>query len=206
MAAKHLETAYSIEGPDRAKALYRDWANTYDTSLTDELGYVAPREVARIFRELSDADEPVLDAGAGTGLLAEHLAGITMDAIDITQEMLDQAGEKGLYRNRIQGNLLEPLAIDSGTYGGVVSSGTFTHGHVGPTCLPELIRVCRPGALFVCGCIPAVFDGKGFGSALGQLNAAGAIGPLSFREIPIYEGRDHPHASDRGLVMIFRTQ
>ena len=44
----------------------------------------------------------------------------------------------------------------------------------------------------------------GFGSALALLNAAGAIEPLSFRDIPIYEGTDHPHANDRGLVMVFR--
>ncbi len=198
-----LDNAYAIEGPDSAKELYRGWAATYDSSFAEGCGYIAPREIATVYKELSDRDQPILDIGAGTGLLAEHLQDFAVDGIDITKEMLDVAGEKGLYRNRIVGDLLQPLDMADDTYGGVISSGTFTHGHVGPACLPELIRVCRPGALFVCGCIPPVFDGMGFGSTLAILNAKGVISDLSFRDIPIYEGKDHPHAKDRGLVMVF---
>ncbi|MEL6550294.1 MAG: class I SAM-dependent methyltransferase [Pseudomonadota bacterium] len=204
MADYDLDNAYTIDGPESARDLYGRWAATYDTSFGDGWGYIAPRKIAGIYKALSDGDEPVLDIGAGTGLVAEHLESLTVDGIDITQEMLDLAGAKGLYRNRILGNLLEPLAMADGTYGGVISSGTFTHGHVGPSCLPELLRVCRSGALFVCGCIPPVFDQMGFGSTLAILNARGLIGDLSFRDIPIYEGKDHPHAADRGLVMVFR--
>ena len=200
-----LDNAYEIDGPNSAKALYGDWADTYDSSFGVGWGYIAPREIARIYADLSDGDAPILDIGAGTGLVAEHLGDRAVDGIDITPEMLDMAAAKGLYRNRIVGNLLEPLTMATDSYGGVISSGTFTHGHVGPECLPELLRVTRPGALFVCGCIPPVFDGMGFGSALAVLNARGHIGDLSFRDIPIYEGKDHPHAADRGLVMVFRT-
>jgi len=204
MADYDLDNAYTIEGPDSAKELYGQWAATYDGSFADGWGYIAPREIAAVFKELSEGNDPILDIGAGTGLVAEHLDGHVVDGIDITKEMLDVAGEKGVYRTRIVGDLLKPLDMADAAYGGVISSGTFTHGHVGPECLPELIRVCRPGALFVCGCIPPVFDGMGFGSTLAILNAQGVIGDLSFRDIPIYEGKDHPHAKDRGLVMVFR--
>ncbi len=204
MSDYDLDNAYTIEGPDSAKTLYGQWAATYDSSFGDGWGYIAPREIAAVFKELSEGNEPILDIGAGTGLVAEHLDGLEVDGIDITKEMLDVAGEKGLYRNRIVGDLLKHLDMDDATYGGVISSGTFTHGHVGPDCLPELIRVCRPGALFVCGCIPPVFDGMGFGSTLGILNAQNVIGDLSFRDIQIYDNKDHPHAGDRGLVMVFR--
>ncbi|MEO0380184.1 MAG: class I SAM-dependent methyltransferase [Pseudomonadota bacterium] len=204
MSDYDLDDAYTIKGADSAKELYGNWAATYDSSFGEGWGYIAPREIAAIYKEQSAGNDPVLDVGAGTGLLAEHLPDMVMDGIDITKAMLDQAGEKGLYRNRIVGDVLMPLEMADGAYGGVVSSGTFTHGHVGPACLPELLRVSRPGAVFVCGCIPSVFDGMGFGSTLGILNARGAISDLSFRDIPIYEGKDHPHAKDRGLVMIFR--
>lgn len=199
-----LDNAYDIEDSDSARTLYGEWADTYDSSFGEGWGYIAPREIAAIYRAMAQGDEPVLDIGAGTGLVAEHLPGLTVDGIDITPKMLDRAGEKGLYRRRILGDLLKPLDLPGNSYGGVISSGTFTHGHVGPSCLPELLRVCRSGALFVCGCIPPVFDGMGFGSALALLNARGAIGALGFRDIPIYEGKDHPHAADRGLVMVFR--
>lgn len=199
-----LDNAYEIDGPDSAKTLYGAWAETYDSSFGAGWGYIAPREIAAIFRAQVGVNTPILDVGAGTGLVAEHLGGVTVDAVDITPEMLDAAREKNLYRTLHCADVLKPLDIPDATYGGIISSGTFTHGHVGPECLPELLRIARPGALFVCGCIPAVYDGMGFGSTLAILNARGAISALSFRDIPIYEGKDHPHAGDRGLVMVFR--
>lgn len=199
-----LDDAYDINGPDEARELYGNWAASYDESFGAGWGYIAPREIAAIFRGAGGEAEPVLDIGAGTGLVAEHLRGMTVDALDITPEMLEVARAKGIYRDLIAADLLKTLPLPDGRYGGVISCGTFTHGHVGPACLPELLRVTRPGALFVCGCIPSVFDEMGFGSTLALLNATGAIGDLGFRDIPIYEAADHPHAADRGLVMVFR--
>ena len=199
-----LDRAYQIDGPDSARRLYGKWAETYDAEFGDAWGYVAPREIAGLYRaEMTPEHQPVLDAGAGTGLLAEHLDGVTVDAIDITPEMLARARDKKLYRKHILGDLTKPLEFGDMEYGGVISCGTFTHGHVGPECLPELLRVTRPGALFCCGTIPAVLDGAGFGSALAHLVATGRITPVRFREIAIYEGTDHPHADDRGLVIMF---
>lgn len=199
-----LDRAYQIDGPDEAKALYGKWAESYDSEFGSAWGYIAPREIARIYREESKGNEPVLDIGAGTGLVAEHLNGMTVDAIDITPEMLEVAARKGLYRNRIAGDLLQPLDLPTNGYGGVISCGTFTHGHVGPSCLPELLRVTWPGALFVCGTIPPVLDGLGFGSALATLVANGEITPVAFRQIDIYDKSSHDHSSDKGLVMVFR--
>ncbi|KMW58142.1 hypothetical protein AIOL_003113 [Candidatus Rhodobacter oscarellae] len=200
-----LDAAYEIDGPEDARKLYGQWAETYDDSFGSDWGYIAPREIARIYREEANGNEPVLDIGAGTGLLAEHLNGMTLDAIDITPEMLEVAARKGLYRTRIVGDLLAPLALEENSYGGVISCGTFTHGHVGPDCFAELLRVTWPGALFVCGTIPAVLDGAGFGSALAKLVAEGRITPVSFREIGIYDKDHHDHSADKGLVMVFRT-
>ena len=201
-----LGRAYRIDGPADAKRLYGDWAPSYDASFAAGWGYVAPREIARILREELRSDGPVLDAGAGTGQVAEHLAGLVVDAIDITPEMLAIAETKRLYRACILGDLTGPLPMADGAYGAVISCGTFTHGHVGPECLPELLRVTRPGALFCCGTIPAVLDGAGFGSALARLVAHDAIEPVRFREIAIYEGATHAHKDDRGLVIVFRKR
>ena len=199
-----LDNAYEIDGPESAKELYGNWAETYDSSFGEAWGYVAPRRIAELYLAESDGNTPILDIGAGTGLVAEHLRGAPVDAIDITPEMLEIARGKGIYRSLFEGDLLKPLALDDGAYGGVISCGTFTHGHVGPGCLPELLRATCPGALFVCGTIPAVLDGMGFGSALARLQAAGRITALRFAEIEIYDQKDHPHANDRGLVMVFR--
>jgi SAM-dependent methyltransferase len=199
-----LDEAYQINGPDDARRMYGDWAETYDTSFGTAWGYIAPREIAAILRGEIGPQTAVLDIGAGTGLVAEHLRGLTVDALDITPEMLEVARPKGLYRHLMLGDLTRVLDIPDASYDAIVSCGTFTHGHVGPECFPELLRITKPGAVFVCGTIGPVLDGAGFGSALARLVALGRITPVAWRDVPIYESVDHPHKDDRGLVMTFR--
>lgn len=198
-----LDRAYQIDGPDSALALYGAWADTYDAAFGDEWGYIAPREIARLLLAEAGGKTPILDIGAGTGQVAAHLQGLLTDAIDITPEMLAIAAPKSLYRQLIVGDLTLPLDLPDAAYGAVISCGTFTHGHVGPECLPELLRVTRPGALFCCGTIPAVLDGAGFGSALADLVARRKISAVRFRQIDIYENANHAHKDDKGLVMVF---
>jgi SAM-dependent methyltransferase len=199
-----LDKAYEIHGPDDARRMYGDWAPTYEESFAQAWGYIAPREIAAILRAEIAPEAEILDIGAGTGLVAEHLRGLTVDGLDITAEMLEIARPKGLYRNLIVEDLTKALDIPDHSYDAVISCGTFTHGHVGPECLPELLRITRPGAVFGCGTIGPVLDGAGFGSALARLVAHGRITPVDWRDIPIYEGATHPHTDDRGLVMVFR--
>ena len=206
MSNYDLDHAYTINGASDAKALYDRWADTYDSSFDAGHGYIAPREIAGIFKTLYDSTDPVLDIGAGTGLVTENLPDLTVDGIDISEGMLAKAAAKGLYRNRILADLTAPLPMDSDSYGGFISCGTFTHGHVGPEAFPELLRVAQPGALFVCGVIAPVYDGAGFGSRLAVMVAHGLITPVNFHDIPIYENADHDHAQDRGLVMEFRKR
>ena len=202
---RDLEKAYAIKTPADAIHFYDGWATTYDESFAKAWGYVAPREIGNCFKAVATlSEQPILDIGAGTGLLASELSGWTIDGIDISASMLEVAASKGLYRERIVADLTKPLRLSSDSYSGVISSGTFTHGHVGPACLHELLRIARPNALFCLGTNPGVFDQAGFGSALALQVAADRITPVTFKTIPIYEGTDHSHAEDQGLVAIFR--
>lgn len=201
--------AYALRTPEDSVRLYRGWAADYDETFAQAHGYVAPREIARAWLAEAAPDGrpvsgPVLDVGAGTGLVAEHLRGLTVDAVDISQEMLDAAGTKGLYRRRIRADLTQPLDIADACYAGMVSAGTFTHGHVGAACLPELMRIAMPGAVFALSINAQAFDAAGFGSAFAGLVADGAITPIRFRRAPIYEGAAHEHAGDTMLVALFR--
>jgi len=206
-AIEDLEGAYSLATPEDNAAYYRDFASHYDDGFVADTGYISAREVARVFLEHArPEDRPVLDVGAGTGLVAESLGELTIDAIDISPEMLAKAADKGLYRSRFVADLTGPLDLPGAAYGAVVSSGTFTHGHVGPVALDELLRVARPGALFCLGVNLKVFDSAGFGSAFARLVAEGRTTPLDFREIRFYERKDHEHGTDRGMVALFRKR
>lgn len=202
---KSLDGAYDLETPEDSVRIYRDWAKDYDQTFAESHGYIVPRQLAEIFDEQSDGESwPILDIGAGTGLVGQELSG-EIDAIDISAEMLEVAGAKGVYRNLIQADLTRPLEIEDAAYGGLVSAGTFTHGHVGPACLPELFRIAKPGALFCLSINVQVFDSAGFGSAFALHCADGAITPLAFRHIRYYaDEATHDHADDRGLVAVFR--
>lgn len=201
----NLKSAYSIGSVAEARRVYADWASSYDATFAVKMGYTAPQRIAALFlAEGGQTAQPVLDIGAGTGLVAEALPGLEIDGIDLSTEMLAQAEAKGLYRNRIVADLTGTLPVADGTYHGFVSAGTFTHGHVGAECLPELLRIAAPGALFCCGTRPAVYDAMGFGSALALAAARRQITPPRFYEIGIYEG-DHDHAGDAALVMVFRA-
>lgn len=205
--SEELARAYEVRTPEDSVRLYREWAESYDEGFAREHGYVAPREIAAVFRAEAGGDaQPVLDIGAGTGLVGAELRDMTVDGIDISQEMLDLAAAKGIYRRCITADLTKPLDLPDAGYGGLVSSGTFTQGHVGPACLPELMRIARPDALFVLAIRPEVFDGEGFGSAFAGLVAEGAISPVDFRRLRMYENAEHDHAGDTYLTAVFRRR
>lgn len=204
MPKPDLDNAYSLDTPEATRALYRDWAESYDQSFAEARGYRSPVEVARVFRERFDGSGPVLDIGAGTGLLGAQLAGFEVDGVDLSPEMLEQACAKGVYRDLITADLTKTLPMPSESYGGLVSTGTFTHGHVGAECLGELLRVARPGALFACSVVGPVYDSAGFGSALALLVAKSAITPVKFHDFALYDKEGDAHSDDRALIMEFR--
>ena len=201
-----LEDAYALETPDDNRRLYRDWAESYDEEFAARRGYVYPRRVAETFLEHAGTDDaPVLDVGCGTGLVAEALDGRTVDGLDISREMLDRAAQKGLYRDLIEADLTADLPIGDSAYGGVVSAGTFTHGHVGPEALAELMRVARPGALCVVGINSEHYESRGFDDELAALVEGKAIGKVRRRSVRIYEDPgDEAHAEDEALIAWFR--
>ena len=151
---------------------------------------------------------PILDVGAGTGLLAQHfpLRGVfAMDALDISPDMLAVAAQKGLYRDTIVADLTGPIDVPDEVYGAVVSSGTFTHGHVGPEAFDELMRVAKPGAIFVLAINAAHFEARGFEAKFDAL--APEIKDLEHRRVNIYgPGADAAHADDQAVIAVFRKR
>ena len=57
-------------------------------------------------------------------------------------------------------------------YDDLASTGTFTHGHVGAECLPELLALLVPGRPFIFTLHRDVWDEGGFGTGLQALTDA----------------------------------
>jgi len=181
-AARLLERAYALDSDEKSRALYRDWAETYDDTMLQGLHYQSPGTVARLLAEhLPDRSAVVLDIGCGTGLLGQGLAAQgfrAIDGLDVSPEMMQVAQRRGVYRDFIAADLNQPLAIADATYGGMSCCGTFTHGHVGANCLDELFRVLCPGAPFAFTVKLEVFASLGFKDRLAALAQAGTIRQL----------------------------
>jgi len=207
MTSKELstQTAYALETEEDRKALYAKWADTYDNDFAIAVDYIFPQHVARVFHDKGGTG-PVLDAGAGTGLVAEAILvrdDVVLDAFDLSAEMLAVARGKKLYRDHVEGDLTKPLPFEAGTYMSVVSAGTFTHGHVGAEALDELMRVAASGALFVLSIKADIYANHGFETKFAALSDQ--MVDYDLTEVPIYGAQtDAEHAQDMGLITSFR--
>jgi len=202
-----VDSAYALTSPREIRDLYGAWSASYDTAFGEGQGYQLPREVAAAFAGAGGVG-PVLDVGAGTGLVGDALHTMStgpVDGVDLSREMLDMAGLKGRYRGLHVGDVTRPLDLRDAPYQGVVSAGTFTLGHVGPEAVANLMAVAAPGAVFVIAVNAAHYAAAGFEPAFEALGTR--ITDLHFRDVRIYDDRaDEKHRYDTARLVIFKKR
>ena len=145
-AAALLVRAYALQTDDESRALYRDWAETYDNTMLQGLNYQSPALVAGLLAQhLPDRQAQILDIGCGTGLggqaLAEH-GFQCIDGLDVSPEMMKVAGRRGVYRQFLTADLNAPLPLANSSQDAMSCCGTFTHGHVDAKCLTSCFGFC----------------------------------------------------------------
>lgn len=203
--APDLKAAYALNTPQDSRRLYAEWAGDYDRSFAAREDYQLHIHTARAFVS-AGGQGPVLDVGAGTGLCGAVLADLgvgPIDATDISAEMLDQAMRKDIYRDAIEADLNLGVPVPRESYSGVVSSGTFTTGHVGPDALDALLRVARHGAQFAVSINAKHYASAGFAAKLERL-AETQIQGLTLRETRIYgDLASGDHKDDLALIALF---
>lgn len=173
---------------------YRKWAADYDHQMLDELGYTSPTKIAQqLSQYLPDTQSTVFDIGCGTGLTCVFLAekGYTnLDGIDLSPDMVRVASERGIYRELLVGDVNQALERNDESYDAVISSGTFTHGHVGPEPLDEIFRILKPGGILACTIHQDLWTSMGFEEKLAALTAKGIASPVSCEMDSYYKDRD----------------
>ncbi|MEM7318457.1 MAG: methyltransferase domain-containing protein [Pseudomonadota bacterium] len=202
-----LQSAYALSSPEDNRKLYAEWAESYDQSFATDEDYQLHIRTAQAFVS-AGGQGPVLDVGAGTGLCGEVLAELgvgPIDACDISAEMLDQAMHKDIYRDAIVSDLNDGIPVPRASYSGLVSSGMFTHGHVGPTVLPGLLRVARRGALCALSINAEHFANQGFEQALRELDVD-RVGSVTITDVRIYGNKaTGPHRDDIARIVVFEV-
>lgn len=159
-----------------AKETYDAWAATYEKD-TDEHGYKGHVLCIEAFNKAMQSEGvfpgankniKILDAGAGTGIIGEMLVkqGYTnVDALDISQKMLDIAIKKDMYKRFICAPLSDVRIeqIQTAEYDVTLCAGTIVYGQAKPVALDECIRHVRPGGLFIFSIRADSFDPKELG-------------------------------------------
>ncbi|MCP4389420.1 MAG: class I SAM-dependent methyltransferase [Gammaproteobacteria bacterium] len=172
-----VDAAYHLEDEASMVEFYHKWAQDYDHQMLDQLGYTAPTKIAQHLGEhLPNTDAAIFDVGCGTGLTCVYLAEkgyANLDGIDLSPDMVGVAGQRGIYRELLVGDVNQALERDDASYDGVVSSGTFTHGHVGPQPLDEIFRILKPGGILACTVHGELWESMGFRQKLDALVETG---------------------------------
>ncbi len=151
MTKTYLDKIYSADSAD-LRPFYAQWAQRYDQEV-GENGYITPLRVAEaLARHVKDLSIPILDYGCGTGISGQAFqeAGfLTIDGVDISDEMLEVAAQKKIYRR------LEVFAPETGpdvklgAYNIIAAVGVIGAGAAPLAVLDQIMGLLAPKGLLV---------------------------------------------------------
>ena len=211
MSEKKLgyEDAYSLKTPEDSIKLYKKWAKTYDDDFAINSNYLSPKIICSFFdKHARNTDTPILDVGAGTGLVGKCLyktGNKKIIGLDISPEMLEQAKLKGCYSSLVEADVTKKIPLKNNSIGAIISAGTFTHGHVGPDSFDELLRITKNGGLFVLSINSKVFIKNGFKDKF--LSIKNSITVPIFNEFKVHgNNKDEKFSGIKVFASIFRKK
>ena len=180
-----LDKAYHSHNDEDLQFVYKEWAAAYDHDNDNLLGTVSQPLSVQIFQEyIKDKTLRIIDVGCGTGLVGVELekGGFSnFDGIDISQEMIDIAKQRG-YSKLFIGSLNDSLPCENNEYDAALCVGVFTHGHVGSNRLDELVRIVKPGGIICFTVNEGVYDSYGFDSKIKNLESTNIWKILEIRK------------------------
>jgi len=136
---------------DYVRSLFDQYANHFDQHLTEVLGYQTPAVLDALLRHVApSSDLNTVDLGCGTGLCAPYLRNYSrnLSGVDLSQQMLDKAAERGLYDELACADLTGYLAGHEGAYDLAVAADVFVYiGDLAPV-FRAVHAALRPGGRF----------------------------------------------------------
>ena len=143
------------------KDLYSQRAANWDQGSADGvMGYRGHLLVAEAFLSLYSDKADILDAGCGTGLVGERVAGRAsrLDGVDLSMEMLRIALGKKIYSALNCCDLVEFMKVHAGTYDAVLSAATVIHFRDLDLFFQAAFQSLKERGLFIFTAFPAPGD------------------------------------------------
>jgi len=178
-----LKTVYSETSSSKLNKHYKNWANLYDTDMSS-WGYAYPLQLNKILTNKLKLKKTIkiLDAGCGTGYVAEVLSKLNYKniiGIDFSEEMLAIARSKKIYKKLMCQSLNEKIELRSKQFELIICTGVLTSGHVGPSAMHELVRILKPQGFFICSIAESVYKKNGFEKEIKNLKNLVSIKSIS---------------------------
>jgi predicted TPR repeat methyltransferase len=184
---------------------YDEWAEDYEDDMLS-LGYAIPAVAAGFVGRYVPFGGTVLDAGAGTGLFGSILRVLGYEdlvGIDISERMLEKAGEKDAYHRLHRMVLGEPLGFDTSSFSAAVSVGVFTTNHAPPEALDELVRVVEPDGWVIFSVRDDVYRKEGFEEKQASLEKEGKWRRVTMSEA--FQPFPAAHTSHMVRLFVYKT-
>lgn len=136
--------------PAFVEALFDQYANTFDVSLVQKLGYRIPDLLLAAIKTTGrDSFDLAADLGCGTGLMGERLRPIALrlEGYDISAEMLKKARAKGVYDCLVKADL-QALDHDGPQADLVTAADVFMYIGALEKVMATASTMVAPGGLF----------------------------------------------------------
>ena len=147
--------------------------------------------------------------GTGTGLVGLALSklrpNLQIDGVDISPEMLAEAKKKGIYRNLYERDLTKVISDLATPYESLICIGIFTHGHLLPNAIDNLLPLVQRNGYFVVGINAKFFKEEEFESFLFNLHKSAEISQPRFNKVRVYS-ENSPHRESLNVIATFQRQ
>jgi len=190
-APEGLWTPHSVA---ETRAIYADWAGTYDADVTG-WGYATPARLAMALRRAgANPAKPVLDYGCGTGLSGMALKAVgfsQVDGTDISPEMLEKAEARGVYSHIWLGESGNLGHVKRGDYPIIAAAGVVSLGAAPPETLDMLADILPAGGFLAFSFNDATLADRGYTDRLDILCLA--------RDIAVELEEHGPHLPGKNM-------
>ena len=174
---KWLQKVYEAEGDrETLDRLYDEWAREYDSHVWASGSTYIAVAAGMVGRHIPNLRASILDAGCGTGNMAQvlHQIGYSrLEGLDPSDGMLEVARRKGIYKALHKLILADQVALPDDNFDACVAAGVLTQGHAPPESLAGMVKLVKPGGHVIFSLTEAAYNDLGFKQKMIELEESG---------------------------------